>query len=327
MRGRSTGSSSANDESGFALILVLWFLAALFLMAGEFAFRNYTEITLTKSFKEENQAYFIALTGIHSAMEEILAPVDYHYMVGEGDIAFHRPRDEEDSDTLSRKASHRENSPIGDGYYSYWIRDNDSKINLNSANEDQLEQMLTVCGMQIGSEMDEVIHSILDWRDADDNHRIGGVEDDHYMELEEPYHCKNGNFDTVEELLLVNGVTDELFHGSTEEEFPGLKDLATVFGRRINKNTASLEVLTSKYDEEAAESIIEEREETAFSGSEGRSNVLEIISTGFIEGSQGKRSIRTVVKGKGTSYEIVWWNDNYWTFASADSTEEQYETD
>ena len=43
--------------------------------------------------------------------------------------------------------------------------------------------------------------------------RAQGAEDDYYMSLPEPYHCKNAHFDSVDELLLVKGVTPQLLYG------------------------------------------------------------------------------------------------------------------
>ena len=43
--------------------------------------------------------------------------------------------------------------------------------------------------------------AIIDWRDSDDLHRLHGAEDEYYMKLPEPYHAKNGPFDSVDELL------------------------------------------------------------------------------------------------------------------------------
>ena len=64
-----------------------------------------------------------------------------------------------------------------------------------------------------GADRDTVIDSILDWRDSNRDHRLNGAEEDYYRGLDPPYSCKDGPFDVVEELLLVRGVTPELFAG------------------------------------------------------------------------------------------------------------------
>src|SRR5690606_37078893 len=52
-----------------------------------------------------------------------------------------------------------------------------------------------------------------DWLDADDEPRPLGAEIDYYSGLSPAYACKNGPLETVEELLLVRGVTPRLLFG------------------------------------------------------------------------------------------------------------------
>jgi DNA uptake protein ComE-like DNA-binding protein len=77
----------------------------------------------------------------------------------------------------------------------------------------------------------DIADAILDWIDADDEPREFGAEVDHYSGLNPPYAPKNGPLETIEELLLVRGVTPELLLGadwnlnhtleSKEREFSG----------------------------------------------------------------------------------------------------------
>ena len=53
---------------------------------------------------------------------------------------------------------------------------------------------------------------ILDWLDSDDTPRETGIESDYYTSL--GYQAKNGPIDTIEELLLVKGVTPQSLFGS-----------------------------------------------------------------------------------------------------------------
>jgi DNA uptake protein ComE-like DNA-binding protein len=61
---------------------------------------------------------------------------------------------------------------------------------------------------------EDVADAILDWLDPDDEQREYGAEVDYYSGLAPPYGTKNGQVDTVEELLLVRGVTPELLFGA-----------------------------------------------------------------------------------------------------------------
>ena len=60
----------------------------------------------------------------------------------------------------------------------------------------------------------DIADSILDWIDTDDQLREYGAESEYYSNLTPPYLPKNGPLSTLEELLLVKGVTPALLFGS-----------------------------------------------------------------------------------------------------------------
>jgi general secretion pathway protein K len=89
---------------------------------------------------------------------------------------------------------------------------------------------------------EELRDAIKDWIDADDEVTGSGAEGAYYAGLARPYAAKNAPIDCIEELLMVKGVTRELFYGTGES--PGLVQCMTVFGDgRININTAPKPVL------------------------------------------------------------------------------------
>jgi len=89
---------------------------------------------------------------------------------------------------------------------------------------------------------EELMDAIKDWIDADDEVTGDGAEGAYYAGLARPYTAKNAPIDCIEELLMVKGVTRELFYGTGES--PGLVQCMTVFGDgRININTAPKPVL------------------------------------------------------------------------------------
>jgi type II secretory pathway component PulK len=61
---------------------------------------------------------------------------------------------------------------------------------------------------------EDVADAILDWLDTDEDQRELGAEVEYYSSLDPPYAPKNGPVDTVEELLLVKGVTPQLLFGA-----------------------------------------------------------------------------------------------------------------
>ncbi|HEX8949124.1 MAG TPA: helix-hairpin-helix domain-containing protein, partial [Dissulfurispiraceae bacterium] len=103
-----------------------------------------------------------------------------------------------------------------------------------------------------------------------------GAESDYYMSLPNPYKAKNADFDTLEELLLVKGVTPELLYGSKGKK--GIIDFLTVNSRSnmINVNYAPREVLTAipGISADIADSIIEYRNGSAIKSIEELQGLL-----------------------------------------------------
>jgi len=88
----------------------------------------------------------------------------------------------------------------------------------------------------------ELTDAIKDWIDADNEVTGGGAEKAFYSSLERPYPAKNAPLDCIEELLMVKGMTLDLFYGKADS--PGLFRCLTVFGDgRVNINTAPKYVL------------------------------------------------------------------------------------
>lgn len=95
---------------------------------------------------------------------------------------------------------------------------------------------------------DSLVDAIKDWIDPDDKVTGFGAESAHYLSLKAPRACRNGPLASLEELLMVRGVTRELFYGTREQ--PGISRYLTVHGDgRVNINTADPQVLCAMSDE------------------------------------------------------------------------------
>jgi len=110
---------------------------------------------------------------------------------------------------------------------------------------------------------EELSDAIKDWIDADDEVTGDGAEGGYYAGLPRPYAAKNASLDCIEELLMVKGVSRELFYGTGETA--GLAQCLTVFGDgRININTAPkavLRALSREMTDEAVNRLDEYRRE------------------------------------------------------------------
>jgi len=308
-----------DNRGGVALILVIWVMVILVAIVGEFSYSMRTEISIVKNFKEEEEAYQLALSGIEAAKAEILAssaePAGMY--VNEDGILVLNAEGEEEPE---RKGD------LGKGTFEYTIIDEEGKLNINTASRKQLRHIFRYTGVE-GAELDTIVDSIIDWRDTDSLHMLNGAEEDYYQSLKRPYSCKDGPFDSVEELLLVKGMTPEIFLGSagagsseTGEEkekktYSGVARYLTVNGPgRININTAPAVVLEAVFGPEKADNIIVRREAGPVArpdtGGGISSDFFTVISTGSNADGTIRRTVKAILHRRQNEMEIVYWNDN-----------------
>ncbi len=213
-------------------MLVIWILAILMVIVLSVSFMTKVESRSTIAFKEGIEEKFIAEAGIERAAEEIMfrkinlgAPV------------------EEGKDTNVWKTDGTPNTfPLANGTCLVRISDESGKIDINKVPDILLKGLLASLGVK-DEDADIIVDSIEDWRDTDEFTRLHGAESDYYMTLDPPYKAKNADFEYIDELGLVRGVTQELLYGTGNK--PGLQEFVTVNSGSgaINVNTAPKEVL------------------------------------------------------------------------------------
>ncbi|MBN2308459.1 MAG: type II secretion system minor pseudopilin GspK [Candidatus Hydrogenedentes bacterium] len=166
---------------------------------------------------------------------------------------------------------------INDAVMQCTIQDEFGKINLNALylhDSDQLNEPLIEAVralFDLREAPENPVDAILDWIDPDDEEGSSGAETTYYQSLAIPYACKNAPFSSVEELLLVRGITPDVFFGDPALGQLPLGDLLTVHGDpngRINANTAAYEVLDAVGyvlgQGGLADAVVEEREDGPF---------------------------------------------------------------
>jgi type II secretory pathway component PulK len=147
-----------------------------------------------------------------------------------------------------------DDAPSDSQPYRFGVIDECGKINLNAMMKlDSSGQTLYTMLLQLPNMTDDIANSILDWLDPDDEPRTNGAESDYYSSLNPPYSAKNGPLDSLEELLLVKGVTPQLLFGNDrnrngildpdEDNGSGAVDLGwsaylTVYSREINVDSS-----------------------------------------------------------------------------------------
>jgi general secretion pathway protein K len=176
--------------------------------------------------------------------------------------------------------------------------------------------------------VEDIVDSIKDWIDKDDESTRFVAENSYYRTLDRPYSCRNAALESLEELLLVKGITRELFYGTGDVS--GISDYLTIHGDgKININTADpvvLKALSEDIDDDMVNEMIAYREDeendlnspewykTALGTNEPiidpdlitiKSEYFEIRSKGM-DGSRS-REIRAIVKRKDKNLSILSW--------------------
>lgn len=225
------------SNKGAILITTLWILTLLALLAMGVGIRAAVDIKIMSFFINGRKAHYIAEAGLrktifliekdasktadslneiwssgYDSVKEQFALKDIK--VGEGmfTVGYEIEKDE----TLA---------PV----YLYGAIDEGGKININEAGGDILANLP-------GFSTD-IAAAVADWRDEDGLPNPAGAESDYYEGLDAPYKCKDGRFGVPEELMLVRGVTREIYDG--------INGLVTVYGgdKAVNINTAPLGAL------------------------------------------------------------------------------------
>ena len=305
-----------NERGGVALILVLWVMVILVAIVGEFAYSMRTELNITRNFKEEEESYQLALAGIESAKMEILLAKNslYVYLTEDGILVFKKEKEEE---IPERKGE------LGKGTFSYTITDEEGKLNINTAPLEQIKSIIISSGVDV-TDVDTIGDSIFDWRDTNNLHMLNGAEEDYYQSLENPYSSKDGPFDSIDELLLVKGVTPEIFYGSMKEgedeeksgedekkEYEGIAQYFTPWGSgQLNINTAPQKVLEVVFGAAQSENFIKQREAGVRQGNIVPS-IFTITSTGTTIDGKIKRTIKTTIRREGNKLKTLYWDDNF----------------
>jgi general secretion pathway protein K len=304
-----------NSDKGVVLILILWTITIMLSIILSFSFMSRTEALATFSFAETIKRDFLAEAGITRAIMETIYAEEY----AEDALV--------DYEELWRADGSVHEGKLPSGKYKVMINHESGKINLNDNQAVRFVLKNLLLEKKIGEEeVDTIIDSILDWRDNDDLHRMNGAETDYYKSLEPPYRAKNANFEIIEELLLVKGITKELFYGS-EEKGRGLNDLVTVYSETglININYAPEEVLRAIPDisDETVDEILTKRQEEKIEGDidigggiDGRyatdetdKKIYTIQAVGYTESGLSRYGIRAVVQIEDMVYTYKYWKN------------------
>lgn len=300
---------------GIVLIALLWILVALSLLALNLASTTRAETSVAQALGEAERCYFHA----RGALETVLYQLSFS------------KRDAETQATLF---------PYGGGMNHVWVNSDDiacqviiqdeaGKLNLNSAQEESIERLLTV--LNATEEQKSAVMSAIEKRRKPSS--------------EEGVSQPPRPFNSVEELQQVDGVTRQLLYGTYRREPDGrvvnqrgLVDFLTVYPgtRSVNITSAEPEVLAALpgMDLDSARSVVADRQNSPFTSADlaprtagtipssavsqltaSPSGCYCLVSTAWVKGSKIRRSIKVVVRlntGSKFGHQRVACYDEFW---------------
>ena len=224
------------QRTGSVLILVVWTICLLSILAVALGSRCAFALGLTDRLEQQLRASYIAASGVQQAAQTLISDKNIS-IDGVNDVwannsneFFERPFGG-GTFTVSAPNFAAPGKPARAG-----LIDQERFINLNTATPEILKQLIQRASGIKSLEAVTIAESIVDWRDKDKEALPSGAEDYYYLGLSTAYECKNGPFESVEELLLVRGVTPEIFNR--------IRPYITVYGSgAVNINTADATVL------------------------------------------------------------------------------------
>lgn len=207
---------SRGRNRGSILIIVLWILLLISLLAGRYLSHNRSKAGAAaygwKSLAREQA--LASLLQLYATNADPLSPA-----TGAGDREVEKSR-EKDRPTTGSETESVSWKSLRIGNIDLLVRESSEgqRLNLNSAADDAIRNRLRRgLGDERLEEADQVADALLDWRDSDDLVRSDGAEKDFYQTKGLPYEPADGPFKSLTEMLLVRGVTPEMFWGTIPE--------------------------------------------------------------------------------------------------------------
>ena len=223
------------QRTGSVLILVVWTICLLSVLAVALGSRCAFALGLTDRLEQQLRASYIAAAGVQQAAINLKSDEN--------------PSIDGINDVWANNSNEFLEHPFGGGTFTVGVSeaapskhrragliDQERFINLNTATPEMLKQLVQgVSGIK-SLDAATIAESIVDWRDKDKEALPSGAEEFYYLDLNPAYECKDSPFESVEELLLVRGVTPEVFKR--------IRPYVTVYGSgAVNLNTADATVL------------------------------------------------------------------------------------
>jgi type II secretory pathway component PulK len=219
-----TSRSTPTPRRGIVLLSVLVVVVLLTLAAYQYselmmaeykAAYSYTQGLQAKALAESGVAYVAANLSDANAFSSVLNNNPFDNPSVFQNVAVGEPKNGRQGRFSVISLRSPDDDTFQSSPYAFGCVDEGGKININDlllydSTGNVGYQML----MALPNMTDDIANSILDWISAGDTPRSNGAKSEYYSALNPPYQCKNGPINSLDELLLVKGVTVQLLFGN-----------------------------------------------------------------------------------------------------------------
>lgn len=323
--------------AGGALLTVLWLSAALSAIAFSLANTVRGEVERTSTSVDGTRSYYLAAGAIERAI--LYMQWGPQHLLPDGSSRFYTP---------GAPFLHL-TFPSGETLVE--IIPETAKFNVNSSPPEELFRLLINLGVETGRAR-EITLAIVDWRSPAPGGNLT-VFDQYYLSITPSFRARHASFEEIEELLLIKGMTRDLFYGTYDRDpgsapprlvaRGGVSDCISVYGAtdRFDANTARPAVLSALgLSPEAVAALLERRRAAPFRTQDqlaafaqlagpaanrlriGGNSIFTLRATARLRLPDGKlsdlrRTVAAMVKfmppGYDVTHQILRWYDTAWS--------------
>jgi general secretion pathway protein K len=321
-------SKERYSEAGGALLAVLWLSAALTAIAFSVATTVRGETDRTATAVDQIRGYYLATAGIDRAL--LYMNWGSGPKLPNGQAKYYEP-----GMPLLR-------FEFPSGFAAVEIIPETARMSLNQAPPQDLMRLMLAAGIE-PERASSIVESIIDWRSPAPPDATTAL-DQFYLSRQPSFRARHASFEEVEEVLLLRGMTPELFYGAYQRmpdgkllPTGGLKDMLSPYGTigAFDVNTSHPALLAAAgIPPDAVAAIMERRARIPFINPGelaqlgpasahvriGGNSIFTLRSTATVRLPDGslsdvRRSVSTTVqfqRGTGATkpYETLRWYDN-----------------
>ena len=232
--------SPIQSREGSLLVFTLWVLVLLSLFTAAVGYQVRQRLRFLQTIEHRSLLRNAVDSGLQRSLQRVYVALD-----NEKKEPDEHALKEQDDESVYKEI------PVGaayfnvryrgiDGRWIYGLRDEESKLNINTLTQLRpLEQLIHAATLLDSNESSNIAAAIMDWKDSDDILNAGGAETRYYRQQQPPYAAKNKPFETLEEMLLLKGMTVEIFQKLK-------RHISLNADEKININTATEPVLLAR---------------------------------------------------------------------------------